>query len=216
MMPRLYSSTVARGHSSWLTLSFLVLSASIRLETEIMHDKIGGHRNLVPRIPSTYRLGADTYKDSSAPGLVAQAPQAIASFEIQFNKDNFARIRPKIHAAVLKQVANKVKPPLQFKLFIDGHRDASERPGISLTRANNVRDNLVQIGGIERGKIEVRNYSATCPKGERMFNRRVQIWVLPKGNEESDIEAVKKCLPGSTPKIVTNEIPIKSADPSFF
>src|ERR1044071_6006054 len=94
-------------------------------------------------------------------------------------------------------------------LVIDGHRDSSERAGISLTRANNARDYLVDSKNIDSARITIRNFSDTCPyeNGDSKLNSRVEFWVVPEGATVSDINTVKRCANGITPRVVTNEQP---------
>jgi hypothetical protein len=99
---------------------------------------------------------------------------------------------------------------------IDGHRDSSERVGISLTRANNARDYLVSDKGVDPARITVRNFGDTCPheKGDPALNRRVEFWILPEGTTLADVDAVKKCRPGSSPHEITGEQPAEPVQPS--
>jgi hypothetical protein len=101
-------------------------------------------------------------------------------------------------------------------LVIDGHRDSSERVGISVSRANNARDYLVSEKGIDPVRITVRNFGDTCPleSGDRNLNRRVEFWVLPEGATLSDVDAVKRCRPGSTPQEITGEQPTPATEPA--
>jgi len=101
-------------------------------------------------------------------------------------------------------------------LVVDGHRDSSERPGISLTRANNARDYLVSEKGVDPARITIRNFGDTCPfeRGEANLNRRVELWVLPQGTTIDDVDAVKRCRPGSSPRVITDEEPASGTEPS--
>jgi hypothetical protein len=92
---------------------------------------------------------------------------------------------------------------------IDGHRDSSERVGISLTRANNARDYMVTEKGVDSARITVRNFGDTCPheKGDPLLNRRVEMWILPEGATLSDVDAVKRCRPGYRRREITDELP---------
>ena len=97
-------------------------------------------------------------------------------------------------------------------MVVDGHRDAAERVGISLTRANNARDYLVTEKGVDSARITVRNFGDTCPheSGDPALNRRVEFWILPDGAKMEAI--VKKCGGGASAQVVTNEQPAKSDD----
>jgi hypothetical protein len=97
----------------------------------------------------------------------------------------------------------------QLTLVIDGHRDSSERAGISLTRINNARDYLVSEKGISASRITLRNFADTCPfeNGDARLNRRVEFWLVPEGGDVSDIAPLKRCAPGFTPRVITGEQP---------
>jgi hypothetical protein len=121
---------------------------------------------------------------------------------------NSARINNE-HKACLDQISLSLQQDPRAALVIDGHRDSSERVGISLTRANNTRDYLVTEKGIDSARITVRNFGDTCPheKGDPLLNRRVEMWILPEGATLSDVDAVKRCRPGYRPREITDELP---------
>jgi hypothetical protein len=121
---------------------------------------------------------------------------------------NSARINNE-HKACLDDIAIALQQDSRTTLVIDGHRDSSERAGISLTRANNARDYLVDSKNIDSARITIRNFSDTCPheNGDSKLNSRVEFWVIPEGAIISDINAVKRCAGGITPRVVTNEQP---------
>lgn len=200
----------------FLIFSSFLLTPQVAFETGILRATTGHNSRVASKLFSRGLLAGDTHKASSESNPPARTSSTIYSCDIQFGKDNFAKIKPKKHSGCLDQVAEKVKALTLFKIVIDGQRDASERVGISLTRANNIRDHLVIQKGIERDKIEVRNFGDSCSQGKKDLNRRVQIWVLLEGRKVSDLEApgLKKCAPGSIPRVITNENPAKSADPS--
>jgi hypothetical protein len=99
-------------------------------------------------------------------------------------------------------------------VVIDGHRDSAERVGISLTRANNARDYLVNEKGIDSARLTVRNFGDTCPheSGDANLNRRVEFWLVPDGASASQIDTLKKCAAGATPQIITTEEPAESVE----
>jgi len=113
------------------------------------------------------------------------------------------------HKACLDQVALGLQQDPRAALVIDGHRDSSERVGMSLSRANNARDYLVSEKGVDRARLRVRNFGDTCPheRGDAQLNRRVEFWIIPEGASLSDIDAVKRCRPGSSPREITDEQP---------
>ena len=121
---------------------------------------------------------------------------------------NSARINNE-HKACLDDIAITLQQDSRQTLVIDGHRDSSERAGISLTRANNARDYLVDSKNIDSARITIRNFSDTCPheNGDAKLNSRVEFWVVPEGAAISDINAVKRCANGITPRVVTGEQP---------
>jgi hypothetical protein len=126
---------------------------------------------------------------------------------------NSARINNE-HKACLDEIALNLQQDPRRSLVIDGHRDSSERPGISLTRANNARDYLVDAKGIDSARITVRNFGDTCPfeNGDQKLNPRVEFWVVPEGASVSDINSVKRCAGGATPRIITTEQPAPSTE----
>lgn len=96
-----------------------------------------------------------------------------------------------------------------YLIIIEGHRDSSERVGISLTRANNIRDYLVNDKKVDASRIRVRNFSNTCPsfRGEAFRNNRVEIGVLPRGADLQNNKTVYPCQKGSNPHVVEGESP---------
>jgi len=92
---------------------------------------------------------------------------------------------------------------------IDGHRVSSERIGISLTRADNVRDHLISEKGVDQARVTVRNFGDTCPqeRGDAQLKRRVEMSVLPEGATIADVDRVKRYRAGSTPRELHDEFP---------
>jgi hypothetical protein len=127
---------------------------------------------------------------------------------------NSARINNE-HKACLDEIALRMQQDPRSTLVIDGHRDSSERVGISLTRANNARDYLTGEKAIDASRITVRNFGDTCPheSGDPNLNRRVEFWILPEGAAASAIDALKKCGSGATPTVITTEEPAPSVEP---
>jgi hypothetical protein len=109
--------------------------------------------------------------------------------------------------ACLDQVTFSLLQDPRTTLIIDGHRDALEAVGISLTRAIKARDYLVTGKRLDLARIMVRNFGDTCPRDvkDRRLNRRVELWVLPAGASTSDIDLFKQCAPGSTARLVAEE-----------
>jgi hypothetical protein len=183
-------------------------------------------------IESSNRVVAGT----DAAAMAASAEDAVLVCEAAlFSSSGFARVREDAeHRKCLDDLAGKLEelklqdPPVEFFIVIDGHRDSQESAeenliGISVTRANNFRDFLVQKMGVDALHIKVRNFGDTCPAatpsaatstaastGE--LNRRVQIWMVAKGKEAPKDRAGLKCRTGSTPREITNEQPATSKD----
>ncbi|HXG63597.1 MAG TPA: hypothetical protein VNO70_00725 [Blastocatellia bacterium] len=96
-----------------------------------------------------------------------------------------------------------------LSLVLDGHRDSAEPVGLSLTRLNLARWYMVEEKGIASNRIILRNFGNTCPheSGDRALNRRVEVWLLPKGARVDEIHALKKCAAGAAPKVITGGKP---------
>lgn len=126
---------------------------------------------------------------------------------------NSARINNE-HKACLDEIALKLQQDPRASLVVDGHRDSSERVGISLTRANNARDYLVNEKGVDTARVTVRNFGDTCPhdSGDPNLNRRVEFWIVPSDAMVSDIDQLKKCASGATPQVITTEEPAPSVE----
>jgi hypothetical protein len=126
---------------------------------------------------------------------------------------NSARINNE-HKACLDDIALRLQQDPRASVVIDGHRDSSERVGISLTRANNARDYLVNEKGVDAARITVRNFGDTCPheSGDPALNRRVEFYILPEGANMAGIDAMKKCASGATPRVITDEQPAVSTE----
>jgi hypothetical protein len=126
---------------------------------------------------------------------------------------NGARINNE-HKACLDDIALRLQGDPRSSVVIDGHRDSSERVGISLTRANNARDYLVNEKAIDSARITVRNYGDTCPheSGDPNLNRRVEFYFIPDGANVTGIEKLKKCASGASPQVITTEEPAPASD----
>jgi hypothetical protein len=126
---------------------------------------------------------------------------------------NSARINNE-HKACLDDIAIKLQQDPRSALVIDGHRETSERVGISLTRANNARDYLVNEKGIDSARITVRNFGDTCghPSGDPALSRRVEFWYVPDGADSAQIDKLMKCTAAATPQVITTEEPAQSVD----
>jgi hypothetical protein len=125
---------------------------------------------------------------------------------------NAARINNE-HKACLDEIALRLQQDPRAYVIVDGHRDSSERVGISLTRANNARDYLVNEKGIDSARITVRNFSDTCPhsSGDANLNRRVEFYIVPEGANVDQIQTMKGC-PGG--QIITTEEPAPEQRPT--
>ncbi|HEY3135687.1 MAG TPA: OmpA family protein, partial [Blastocatellia bacterium] len=144
---------------------------------------------------------------------VRPIPKPISPCGPIFFPFNAARITNE-HKACLDEIALRMQQDPRSSLLIDGHRDSSERVGISLTRANNARDYLVNEKGIDSARITVRNFGDTCPheSGDPNLNRRVEFWIIPADGRASDVDALKKCGAGATPQVITTEEPAPSVE----
>ena len=142
-----------------------------------------------------------------------EIPKPISPCGPIFFPFNSARINNE-HKACLDEIALRLQQDPRAALLIDGHRDTSERVGISLTRANNARDYLVNEKGVDTARITVRNFGDTCPheSGDPNLNRRVEFWIIPAGGNAADVDALKKCGAGASPRVITDETPAVSDD----
>lgn len=84
---------------------------------------------------------------------------------------------------VLDDVAIKLQNDPNAIVILDGHSDKGEKPGTAKTRAERVRDYLVNDKRIDAARIEIRVFdnSRPDPSGDRTLNRRVVINVVPQG-----------------------------------
>lgn len=103
------------------------------------------------------------------------------------NCTTFKRNNARVDNACKDILQNKVLPALQndpgARVFIDGYRAERERPaGLSLQRAKNVRDRLVEgkLGtAIDANRIVVRD-------GGVSEDKQVTIWLVPSGAAEPE------------------------------
>ncbi len=112
------------------------------------------------------------------------------------------------HAACLDDLALRMMQDKNLIVVFDGHRDAKERVGISITRVNFDRRYLEEKG-IDASRIVTRNFSDTCPFAENdaALNKRVEFWLMPKGTDLNTTLQTKRCRDGFIPKIITTEKP---------
>ncbi len=143
-----------------------------------------------------------------------EPPEVIRPCGPIFFPFNSARINNE-HKACLDDIALAMQQDPTLKLVADGHRDTSERAGISITRLNNAREYLVADKGIDRSRIMLRNFGDTCPheNGDSKLNGRVEFWLLPEGASVAQISEVKRCAVGSAPREVSGEQAAPSAEP---
>jgi hypothetical protein len=168
---------------SIFTLTILLVQVSFAQNKQDVKDKVSEHQILSP-CKSLYELWINFRKNSP-----------------YINEE---------HEVCLNEVQVEFKNHSNYRIVIDGHRDSNERKGISLTRANFARAEIADRLQIEAAQIMVRNFSDTCPrlKGVSVVNRRNEYWLVPKDKNVDEIDPSKYCLPGSTPKIVTDEKPV--------
>jgi OmpA family len=197
--------------------------ADVTLDTTGLGLTAGGESRT---ITVTVNVGTTrTRCDQPCPGgsctatLTVNAPQAppvvtpISPCGPIFFPYNSARINNE-HKACLDEIALRLQQDPRAALLIDGHRDSAERVGISLTRANNARDYLVNEKGVDAARITVRNFGDTCPheSGDPNLNRRVEFWIIPAGGDAAAVDTLKRCGAGATPRVITDETPAASDD----
>lgn len=204
---------------SWTTTGGTLSSSTgseVRLDTT---DMAGGSATVTLRV-STSRTSCDRPcpGDSCSVSVevesIPEIPIIVPCGPLYF-PFNSARINNEHKACLFTDVALRLLQNPRSVLVIDGHRDSSERVGISLTRANNARDALVREGNVS-AEIIVRNFGDTCPdaSGRPEFNRKVEMWVLPEGTSISQIDQRKRCAPGSSPRVITTEEPAEEPRPA--
>jgi hypothetical protein len=186
-------------------------------------------------VPGSYTVTVDVGTDRSSCGEPCRGASCSATFRIEeivtcvdilvpcgpiFFPFNSARVNNE-HKACLEEISLRLQQDPRAYVVIDGHRDSSERVGISLTRANNARDYLVSIG-VSAGRITVRNFGDTCahPNGDPVLNRRVEFYIVP-GDYRSEpppcvppeeaIRRLKNC-PGG--RVITDESPFIERRPT--
>ncbi len=93
----------------------------------------------------------------------------------------------------LQQVAAKLREYPDYWSVIDGHRDRLEDFGVSLERANNARDYLVNEMGIDASRIQVRSFCFNCPGDEKIGNRRIYVGIVPRASYLPDTFVFKEC-----------------------
>lgn len=187
--------------SAILTVSFFIFTSQTFVQTGSAQSKMPAQRKLDPRV------------EKSATVLNVQRPAVqwlCSDLPFRFNTDNLSEG----HINCLNQAADYLNKEPRSSIVIDGHRDSSERVGISLTRANLFRDYLVDRKDIDASRIKVRNFSDTCPISfkETLRNSRVEVGYIPPGAEFDFYQTFRKCESGSRPSVVTTESPSASVD----
>lgn len=110
-------------------------------------------------------------------------PLPIQLDDLRFNF-NSARV-DNTHKAILDDVALRLQQDPTTILVLDGHQDKAERRNVSRQRAENVKRYLETEKGIDPNRIIVRDFGAgrPDPSGDPKRNRRVQMWIVPRGAE---------------------------------
>jgi hypothetical protein len=216
------SSTGAQGETyTWSTTGGTLSSTT---GTEVRLDTAG----VTGSVTVTVNVGTTrTRCDQPCPGgscsttvtvnprpVAPEIPAIIVPCGPIFFPFNSARINNE-HKACLDEIALRLQQDPRASLVIDGHRDSSERVGISLTRANNARDYLVNEKGIDTSRITVRNFGDTCPheSGDANLNRRVEFYIIPEGASIEGIAAIKRCAGGAAGQVITTEEPAAEPRP---
>ena len=193
------SSSLSIVLSAILTVSFFIFTSQTFVQTGSAQTKMPAQRRLDPRVERSATLA-----DMQRPAVqwVCWEPP------FRFREDNLVEG----HTNCLNQAADYISKQPGSYVVIDGHRDSSERVGISLTRANLFRDYLVNKKEIDASRIKVRNFSDTCPISlrETWRNSRVEVGFIPPGAEFDFNQTFRKCESGSKPYVVTHESPSAS------
>ncbi|MBI4850951.1 MAG: OmpA family protein [Acidobacteria bacterium] len=84
---------------------------------------------------------------------------------------------------VLDDVEARLRNDRNATIIIEGHSDKGEKAGTAKTRAERVRDELINVKNVDAGRIEIRVYDnqRPDPSGDRNANRRVIIHIVPQG-----------------------------------
>jgi outer membrane protein OmpA-like peptidoglycan-associated protein len=136
-------------------------------------------------------------QDTESVTVVIETPPDIKP-EPQAPCFNFPRNNARVNnecKAILDGIAIRMQGDPRLVLVIDGHSDAGERAGIALRRAENVRNYLVNERGVDANRIIVRSFDDRCPMGDASQNRRVEMYLLPEGATQDEIE--KNCAGGT-------------------
>jgi outer membrane protein OmpA-like peptidoglycan-associated protein len=108
-------------------------------------------------------------------------PAPIRLDDLMFSA-NSARV-DNVHKAMLDDVALRLQQDPTTILVVDGHQDQAERANLSRQRAENVKRYLESEKGIDPNRIVVREFGASRPdpSGDPKRNRRVELWLIPRG-----------------------------------
>lgn len=170
--------------------------------------------SLVPLMAFGAGPQAESMPQSVAP--IVEKPHKLC--DKTFARFNFARVNEE-QKSCFTGLRDKLSGFTNLLIVIDGHRDKAETQGISITRANSIRDYLVMEIGIDASLIQVRNFGDTCPADARNAdkNRRVQVWLVTEMIDTRDgdelrlkMNSVKTCPAGAM--IIKNESPAVAAD----
>lgn len=84
---------------------------------------------------------------------------------------------------ILDDVAARLRNDRSAIVIVEGHSDKGEKAGTAKTRADRVRDELINGKGVDAARIEVRAFDnqRPDPSGDRNANRRVILHVVPQG-----------------------------------
>jgi len=125
----------------------------------------------------------------------------------------------------LNDMQMKLRQDVRNTLVVMGFRSNSEAPGLSLTRARNVKRYLSTCFKVDPNVVSILDYGNTCPhwivvgKGKRkravLNNARVIVCILPPSATLEDTEAVIRCSPNATPRTLTQApARVKYEDPA--
>ncbi len=194
-----------QGSKRWWILpallvgSFLVLAWSTEAQTDkanqrIKERKIGAALSGKP-VAALAVSSSPITQTQNSPG-----PEVLwrcRSIPFEFNSSSLTDRQIKYLRDCLNAPrANEVLQNIFVWVWIDGHRDSSERYDISLSRAFEAKDFLVNEVGFDANNIFVWDHCDSCPTGSKNpdSNRRIEFGFVHAGSYIPPHFVLSKCF----------------------